>query len=82
MPVATLTSKGQVTIPKRVREQLQLQSGDRVDFRIDEDGTVRLYPVARRVPEVFGAFAGKAVKAHSPREMKERVRRAFGKGTL
>lgn len=37
MPV---TVKGQVTIPKRIRDHLGLQPGDRVDFELDGDGAV------------------------------------------
>jgi antitoxin PrlF len=40
MPIATITSKGQVTIPKAVREALGVDAGDRLAFRIQEDGTV------------------------------------------
>jgi antitoxin PrlF len=40
MPSSTLTSKGQITIPKAVREELGLRVGDRVAFRVLEDGTV------------------------------------------
>lgn len=32
MPTATLTSKGQITIPASVRQRLGLNSGDRVEF--------------------------------------------------
>lgn len=35
---ATVTSKGQVTIPKRVREQLQIEAGDRLEFVVTDDG--------------------------------------------
>ncbi len=42
MPTATVTSKGQVTIPRKVREALRLRPGDRVDFVLGEDGGVRL----------------------------------------
>jgi len=33
--MATLTSKGQVTIPKRIREALWVEAGDRVDFTLE-----------------------------------------------
>lgn len=40
MPTATVTSKGQITIPKAVRDELGLTEGDRVAFRVLEDGSV------------------------------------------
>lgn len=46
MPQATLTSKGQVTLPKAVRERLRLEKGDRIDFSIDDQG--RLIGVPER----------------------------------
>jgi antitoxin PrlF len=44
MPAATMTSKGQVTIPKAVREALRLDAGDRVLFLVREDGVVEMRP--------------------------------------
>lgn len=38
----TVTSKGQVTIPKKVREHLGIKPGDRLEFHIDETGNVHL----------------------------------------
>jgi antitoxin PrlF len=55
MPVATITSKGQVTLPKEVREHLHVDSGDKVEFVIAEDGEVELRPMsgsARRLTEI------------------------------
>ena len=37
---ATVTSKGQVTLPKSVREKLQFKAGDRVWFRVHKDRAV------------------------------------------
>ncbi len=42
MPSATVTSKGQITIPKEIRDQLHVQAGDRIAFRVREDGAVVL----------------------------------------
>ena len=44
---SAITSKGQATIPKRIREHLGLRPGDRVKFFIHPDGTVVLLP---RIP--------------------------------
>jgi AbrB family looped-hinge helix DNA binding protein len=49
---ATLTSKGQITIPKAVRDRLNLRSGDRVDFVVEQDGTVRMVPLTASVREL------------------------------
>ena len=38
MPTATLTSKGQITIPAQVRSALGLDTGDKIDFVEIEDG--------------------------------------------
>ena len=40
MPTATLTSKGQLTVPKVIRERLRLRPGDTLDFVIAESGDV------------------------------------------
>ena len=40
MPAAKLTSKGQITVPKAVREALGVHPGDRIAFRLFDDGTV------------------------------------------
>jgi len=37
MPTSTLTSRGQTTIPKPIREALSLQPGDRVEFTLEGD---------------------------------------------
>ena len=41
---ATITSKGQVTIPKEIRERLGLEAGQRVEFVLGEGGAVEVRP--------------------------------------
>jgi antitoxin PrlF len=54
MPTATLTSKGQMVIPKSIREQLDLKSGDTIDFIIQENGDILLRPSAQKVQKLKG----------------------------
>jgi AbrB family looped-hinge helix DNA binding protein len=44
MPTATLTSKGQVTVPKAIRERLGLQTGEILEFTVDETGRIVVRP--------------------------------------
>ena len=44
MPATTVTTKGQVTIPKPIRDALGIQSGDRVVFYRAEDGRIVVEP--------------------------------------
>jgi len=41
---ATITSKGQVTIPKQIRDELGLTAGTELEFIIGDDGTIRVRP--------------------------------------
>lgn len=52
--LATLTSKGQVTIPKQARDTLNLDAGDRVEFIIDDDGRLFILPVTRSIKTLKG----------------------------
>lgn len=44
MTESKITSKGQITLPKAIREHLNVHPGDRVLFRIGEDGSVIVEP--------------------------------------
>jgi antitoxin PrlF len=54
MAIATLTSKGQITLPKEVRKHLHLGKGDRLEFVIRGDGGVQVQPVAGSYRELLG----------------------------
>jgi AbrB family looped-hinge helix DNA binding protein len=49
MSESTISSKGQVTVPKAIRMQLHLQVGDRVRFVVEEDGSVSIAAATRDV---------------------------------
>ena len=68
MPVATLTTKGQITLPVELRNSLRLAAGDRVEFFYQADGTVALRPVKRSVQDLKG-IVGKRTKPASIEEM-------------
>lgn len=57
---STLSSKGQVTLPKEVRERLGLKPSDMVVFTEDEQGRIVLTTALRQLDELHGMFRHKA----------------------
>ena len=78
MPTTTVTSKGQVTIPKAVRDELGLREGDRVAFRILEDGTVIVEPETVDLLDLKGILKPHK-KGITIAEMDEAIRKAAAK---
>ena len=60
MAESTITSKGQITIPKVVREALHLEVGDKVYFDVKDDGSVVLVARNQPVESLFGMLKTKA----------------------
>lgn len=56
MTAATLTSKGQTTIPRRVRERLGLKPGDRLEFVVQDDGTALMVPATLHAADLAGCL--------------------------
>ena len=50
-----ITTSGQATIPKKIRERLNLQVGDRVLF-IEKDGDVVMQPVTQTLRDLKGSI--------------------------
>ena len=73
MVQSTITSKGQTTLPKSVREALGLKTGDRVRYVILGNG-VRILPV-RPIDRLFGAL-----KSDGPPLTLEDMERAVAEG--
>jgi len=68
MTTATITSKGQITIPANVRQSLNVAAGDRVEFVQLEPGQYLFVAANRSVTELKGMF-GKATRIVSIDEM-------------
>jgi len=59
---ATLTSKGQTTIPKEIREGLGMLPGDRIKFTLLPDGTVVMRAKTKRPADAAGMLHRKGRK--------------------
>ena len=77
MSVAKLTSKGQLVIPKLIRQHLDLQQGDLVDFVIGDDGEVVMRPATRDVRDLKGLLP-KPKKVVSLEDMERAIGEAVG----
>ncbi len=75
MSAARLTSKGQTTIPKEVRNFLHLKAGDRVDFILMDDGRVLLQPATKQVSSLKGMLHRKGMKSVSVEQMNAAITR-------
>lgn len=71
---ATLTSKGQVTIPKAVRNTLRLHAGDKIEFILGARGEVLLRPVTKTVDDVYGRLHQSGRTPVSVEEMDAAIR--------
>ena len=74
MPVATVTSKGLITIPKPIRDQLGLRAGDRVDFWVTEEGSVVMRPLTVDLRSLEGMLKSDRGPV-SVEEMNEAIRK-------
>lgn len=71
---ATITSKGQITLPKALRERFALLPGDQVEFIVDEHEGVRMLTRTRSVKALKGMLP-KPDRAVSLEEMDEAIAR-------
>jgi AbrB family looped-hinge helix DNA binding protein len=73
MASATITTKGQVTIPKEIRDYLNLDTGSKVDFVIDENGIVKLIPLNVPIESLSGILRRKGMKSATLEEMEQTI---------
>lgn len=73
--LATLTTKGQVTIPKKIREVLRLHAGDKIEIIVTEKREAIIRPISKKVDDVFCRLHQPDRKAVSVDEMNKAVTR-------
>lgn len=74
--IATITAKGQITIPKPARDALKLNPGDRVEFVFGDNGRLFLLPVTKSVGSLKGMLP-KPAKPVSLEAMDEAITQAL-----
>jgi AbrB family looped-hinge helix DNA binding protein len=75
MPTATLTTKGQVTIPKSVRDLLRIEAGDQIDFFVTDQGDVFVRGLSVDVRELRGLLKRNRRRSVSVDEMNAAILR-------
>lgn len=81
MPYATLTSKGQVTIPKPVRDRLRLKAGDRIEFSAENEREGRIVVHGHGLADLAASRVGARRRPLSIADMDRAVAEgAIGRG--
>jgi antitoxin PrlF len=73
---ATITSKGQITLPKHLRESLDLEKGDRIEFVKEDDGRYAIVPVTGHLSSLKGFLPAPSKKV-SLEDMDNAIRGRF-----
>lgn len=79
--LATVTDKGQVTVPKEIRDRLGITPGTKLDFEVLPDGTLRVRTLARGSENLFGLLHQPGMQARTVEEMDAGIARAMAERT-
>ncbi|MBM4037937.1 MAG: AbrB/MazE/SpoVT family DNA-binding domain-containing protein [Planctomycetes bacterium] len=79
MAAARLSTKGQLVIPKVIRDRLGLHPGDRVDFVVQDNGDVVVRPAVVDVRSLKGMLHRPGMRAVSIEEMNRAIRERGGR---
>jgi len=71
--ISTVTDKGQVTLPKAIRDHLGIQPGTKLDFELQPDGTLRVRVLTRGSAGLYGLLARSGEPARSLEAMEAGV---------
>jgi len=78
MAIATLTSKGQLVIPKPIRDHMHLHPGDMLDFLVQESGDVLMRSAVENVQNLKGMLHKPGRRPVSLETMRQAIRRRGG----
>ena len=82
MPTATMTSKGQITVPKEVRDELGLDAGVKIWFVRDHRGGYRIIPRNGKLSDLAGILYDPNRKPVSIEEMNEAIAEGAAEGGM
>ena len=72
---ATITSKGQVTIPKDIRDIMKIGPGDQIDFVVSDQGEIYISPRKHDIRSIKGIFHKKGRKPASLKDMEKAIKK-------
>ncbi len=73
MTRSTVTSKGQVTIPKAIKMHAMIHKGTQLDFQIQNDGTILIFPLQRHISQLKGIIKSKRMNPVTFTEMNNAI---------
>lgn len=76
MSTATVTSKGQVTIPKDVRDRLNIGPGSRIEFIVEASGRTAILAKKLSIDDLVGILP-KPARAATNEEIREAIRKGW-----
>ena len=75
MALATLTTKGQVTIPKEIRDSLKLHTGDKIEIIVTENREAIIRPITKKVDDIFCRLHSPGQKAVTLEKIDDTIRK-------
>jgi antitoxin PrlF len=77
---STVTSKGQTTIPEKIRKALRIKPGDKLEYRVEGDrATIRVHPGIRSLKGVLASNKGRGMSFSAIRKAATEAARLEGR---
>jgi AbrB family looped-hinge helix DNA binding protein len=67
--LVTVTDKGQITVPKMIRDRFSIEPGSKLDFEPQPDGTLRVRVLGRGAAHLYGLLHRPGARAKSLEQM-------------